>query len=80
VARNRAKRRLREAARMTLPELGRPGCDYVFIARAATGAHPWPVLLDDVRSALISLARLLDKEGPSGPADNDRAGPRPAKS
>ena len=82
VARNRAKRRLREAARQTLPALGRAGCAYVFIARAGTGARPWPALLDDVQSALISLARLLDREG-SGhavPADNDRAGPRPAKS
>lgn len=80
VQRNRAKRRLREAARMALPELGRAGCDYVFIARAATPAHPWPALLDDVRSALISLARLLDKEGtgPAGLAEKDRPGPRPA--
>lgn len=80
VVRNRAKRRLREAARQALPELGRPGCDYVFIARAATPAHPWPALLDDVRSALISLARLLDKEdpGPAGLAEKDGPGPRPA--
>jgi len=67
VVRNRAKRRLREAARLTLPELGRPGCDYVFVARAATPACPWPALLDDVRTALISLARLLEKDAP-GPA------------
>src|SRR5690349_1371109 len=33
VVRNRAKRRLREAARAILPEHGRPGFDYVFIAR-----------------------------------------------
>ncbi|MBS0331830.1 MAG: ribonuclease P protein component, partial [Proteobacteria bacterium] len=33
VERNRAKRRLREAARLLLPELGSPGFDYVFIAR-----------------------------------------------
>ncbi len=63
VQRNRAKRRLREAARQTLPELGRAGCDYVFVARAATPAHPWPALLDDVRTALISLARLLENDG-----------------
>jgi ribonuclease P protein component len=56
VARNRAKRRLREAARLTLPLHGRPGCDYVFIARAGTVSRPWGRLLDDMKSALISLA------------------------
>ncbi len=34
VARNRAKRRLREAARLVLPKLGRSGWDYVLIGRA----------------------------------------------
>lgn len=56
VVRNRAKRRLREAARRLLPELGRPGWDYVFIARMGTAGRPWDRLLDDVKSALIRLA------------------------
>ena len=56
VDRNRAKRRLREAARQILPLHGRPGLDYVFIARGGTTARPWLRLLDDVKSALISLA------------------------
>ncbi len=56
VERNRAKRRLREAARLLLPELARPGCDYVFIARGGVTTRPWPRLLDDVKSALIRLA------------------------
>jgi ribonuclease P protein component len=56
VVRNRAKRRLREAARLTLPLLGKPGFNYVFIARGGTTARPWPRLLDDVKSALVSLA------------------------
>jgi ribonuclease P protein component len=56
VVRNRAKRRLREAARMILPLHGRAGFDYVFIARGGTTARPWPRLLDDMKSALISLA------------------------
>lgn len=38
VARNRAKRRLREIARMTLPDGGRDGFDYVLIGRRNTTA------------------------------------------
>ncbi len=56
VVRNRAKRRLREAARLLVPEHGQPGCDYVLIARAGTTARPWARLLDDVKTALIRLA------------------------
>ncbi|MEQ9436609.1 ribonuclease P protein component [Hyphomonas sp.] len=56
VTRNRAKRRLREAARLLLPRLGHPGTDYVFIARDATADIAWRRLLDDMESALISLA------------------------
>ncbi|MBU1288038.1 MAG: ribonuclease P protein component [Alphaproteobacteria bacterium] len=56
VVRNRAKRRLREAARLLLPRIGQPGTDYVFIARDATADIGWTRLLDDMESALISLA------------------------
>ena len=56
VVRNRAKRRLREAARTLLPLHGKPGCDYVFVARAGTPLRSWPRLLDDMKSALIRLA------------------------
>jgi ribonuclease P protein component len=56
VTRNRAKRRLREAARALLPLYGRPGHDYVLIARRGVTTRPWARLLDDVKSALISLA------------------------
>jgi len=53
VARNRAKRRLREIARMVLPAAGRPGWDYVLIGRAeVTAAHPFDALLTDLQSAL----------------------------
>ena len=60
VARNRCKRRLREAARMLVPLHGRPGSDYVFIARGGTAARPWARLLDDMKSALIRLAAERD--------------------
>ena len=59
VVRNRAKRRLREAARLLLPSFGRPGCDYVFVARDGTPARDWGRMLDDVKSALIRLAADL---------------------
>ena len=60
VERNRAKRRMREAARLVLPELALPGFDYVFIARGGVIARPWARLLDDVKSALIRLAAERD--------------------
>ena len=56
VARNRAKRRLREAARAVLPEHGQTGCDYVLIGRAeATANRPFDLLLGDLRYALKKL-------------------------
>lgn len=64
VVRNRAKRRLREAARALLPVHGLPGCDYVFVARAGAPTRPWERLLDDVKSALISLAAGGDDPRP----------------
>ncbi len=56
VVRNRCKRRLREAARSLVPLHGRHGYDYVFVARMGTANRPWDRLLDDVKSALLSLA------------------------
>ena len=61
VERNRAKRRLREAARLLLPALATPGFDYVFVARGGVTSRPWPRLLDDVKSALIRLAADRDR-------------------
>ena len=61
VERNRAKRRLREAARLLLPAHASPGFDYVFIARGGVTSRPWPRLLDDVKSALIRLAADRDR-------------------
>src|SRR5689334_16447283 len=39
VARNRARRRLREAARLLLAERQAPGMDLVLVGRAATGSR-----------------------------------------
>ena len=67
VDRNRAKRRLREAARLVLPLHARPSHDYVFIARGGTTAREWGRLLDDVKTALISLAAEYDRGGAKVP-------------
>lgn len=71
VIRNRAKRRLREAARALAPLLAVPGSDYVFVARAGTADRPWDRLLDDVKSALTRLAtpRPAPKSAPTTPAN-----------
>ena len=56
VARNRAKRRLREAARLVLPTCGHAGWDYVLIGRAETTAsRPFEALQNDLRYALRRL-------------------------
>jgi len=52
VARNRAKRRLREAARLALPDIARPGWDYVLIGlRDRTATRAFDDLLADVKDA-----------------------------
>jgi ribonuclease P protein component len=52
VARNRAKRRLRAAARLHLAFAPAPGHDFVLIARDSTGSCPFSALLADLESAL----------------------------
>jgi ribonuclease P protein component len=64
VIRNRARRRLREAMRMTLPITGHARVDYVFIARQDTPDCPFPRLLDDMETALVSLRRRIAAETP----------------
>lgn len=61
VIRNRARRRLREAARVLAALHGRPGVDYVFLARDTTAHAPWDALLDDMKHALIRLAAALER-------------------
>ena len=53
VARNRAKRRLREIARLVLPVLGQDGYDYVLIGRRdETAARRFDDLKSDLEHAL----------------------------
>lgn len=58
VARNRARRRLREIARLVLPRGARPGWDYVLVGRPqATATRDFVLLLDDLATALRSAHR-----------------------
>ena len=52
VVRNRARRRLREAARLVLAAAPLFGHDIVLIGREGTLTRPFPALLDDVERAL----------------------------
>ena len=89
VARNRAKRRLRAAAADILARNGRPGTDYVLIARAGTGKRCYGDLLGDLVSALRQVTRQADRDrneqpgrGPSvaRPPGRERGGgPRPGR-
>jgi len=56
VARNRAKRRLREVARLVLPNMGHADHDYVLIGRpGVTQDRKFSLLCDDLRRALHKL-------------------------
>lgn len=55
VVRNRARRRLREAARLVLPDVAPIGVDFVLIARTGTLTHPFSALLSDLRLAVRRL-------------------------
>ncbi|WP_246499600.1 ribonuclease P protein component [Azospirillum soli] len=60
VVRNRARRRLREAARQILPAHAAPGHDFVLVARADTAERPWTELLGDLSAALKRLGLWRD--------------------
>ena len=70
VRRNRAKRRLRAAAAALIPTHGRPGTDYVLIARAATADQPYGALLADLATALRRVGRA------AAPGDRHRGAAR----
>ncbi len=54
--RNRAKRRLREVARLVLPGEGRAGWDYVLIGRAGvTATREFGQMQTDLRAALARV-------------------------
>jgi ribonuclease P protein component len=71
VQRNRARRRLRAAAREALPDVGRPGVDYVLIGRAGTLDRAYTDLLADLRQAVDRLDRPR-RSAPPGPRGGRR--------
>lgn len=74
VVRNRARRRLRAAAAAVLTRIGRPGHDYVLVARAGTLTRRFADLLNDLETALEEVHRKrVNRErqrdgGPSPPS------------
>jgi ribonuclease P protein component len=55
VMRNRTRRRLREAARLTLRDQAPVGVDLVLIGRNETAARPFTALMNDLRLAMRRL-------------------------
>jgi ribonuclease P protein component len=73
VVRNRSKRRLREAIRLTVGETPITGYDLVLIAREATATRPWDQLLGDLRGALRQVGVV-----PGGAPGNAMPGSAPS--
>lgn len=56
VARNRAKRRLREIARLVIPNFGKPGWDYVLVGRPElTASRAFDELIQDLERAIAKV-------------------------
>ncbi len=72
VIRNRARRRLRAVAQSRLSSLGRPGWDYVLIARDRAVDRPFAALQSDLESALEMLHKAR-QPGAAGRARRARS-------
>ena len=55
VERNRIRRRLREAAKNVMSAAGKPGFDYVLVARREALATPFAALIKDLERALKKI-------------------------
>jgi ribonuclease P protein component len=67
VIRNRVRRRLKEAARFVVPDVAKPGHDYVLIGRPGALTRDFEALKKDIISALAKLhaAPSSNKDQPS---------------
>jgi len=63
VERNRARRRLRAAVEAVLPQNGRPGFDYVLVARSGTLTRAFSDLIGDLEAALRHIHGKSEKRG-----------------
>lgn len=63
VKRSRARRRLKEAARLWFPEKAPAGWDYVIIGRVTAIDYPFEKMGADMRWALAKLASNTDLKG-----------------
>jgi len=83
VVRNRAKRRLRAVAAEVLPREGRPGTDYVLVARAGTAERCYAELVGDLAGALRQISRQDERKvEPRADRPRDRTDggePRPSR-
>ncbi len=61
VVRNRARRRLREALRLVVPEGGHSGHDYVVVARPPALTQPFAELVRDLDESFGGIGRRLAK-------------------
>jgi len=57
VTRNLMRRRLKEAVRLVYRDVDMMGSDVVLIARPAAARRAFPLLLDDVKRALLRLRK-----------------------
>lgn len=69
--RNRTKRRMRAAAREVMPELGRPGVDYVLIGRYNTAEVDFTKLKGDMRQAVKRINKFFKKEAAASLAEEE---------
>jgi ribonuclease P protein component len=63
VERNRIRRRLREAVRISVQDRLKPGFDYVFVGRSGTAGRDFGKLISDIRAALDYLHAAHDNSG-----------------
>lgn len=62
VMRNRVRRRLKEAARLSFPEAARPGMDYVLVGRIEAATLPFPSLIADLKQALARAGHIKPRQ------------------
>jgi ribonuclease P protein component len=72
VDRNRARRRLKEAVRLTFPAHAKPGFDYAIIGRAAALTRDFAALVADMETAFHKVHQPARKGGPVTPDGTPR--------